>query len=89
MLVRSCKMPCVDDKINPIVITTRPWTMSEFDATESMSSEFFFGVVTNVQMIIPSVMVATEIYFDLENCLFKMSLDSNKLVTNEPARNTI
>ena len=46
-------MPCVDDKINPIVITIRPWTMSEFDATESMSSEFFFGVVTNVQMIIP------------------------------------
>ena len=52
-LVRSCKIPCVDDKINPIVITTRPWTISEFDVIESMSSEFFFGVVTNVQMIIP------------------------------------
>ena len=38
---------------------------------------------------VPSVMVATEIYFDFENCLFKISLDNNKLVTNEPARNTI
>ena len=38
---------------------------------------------------LPAVIVATEMYFSVENLRLRISFDISRFVTNEPARNTM
>ena len=80
-------MPINDDSNNPIVITMRPWASSV--ELCSLIDALLLSVDTNVQIIMPHVMVATDMYFSVEKFRFKINFDINKFVTREPARNTM